>query len=300
MRLIDIIARDPNPAPWREGDNIPWHEPGFSARMLAEHLTQEHDRASRRAAIINRHVAWIHSTLLKGMPSRVLDLACGPGLYSTRLARLGHRCTGIDYGPASIDFARAAATRDALDCAFHLADIRAADYGAGYDLALLIYGELNVFSLDGAAGILAKCHAALRPGGLLLLEPHTFAAVEQLGNEPASWYSSAGGLFSADPHLVLMEGTWHPELRTATQRYYIVDAQSAEVTRHAQTFQAYTSSDYASLLAGRGFTESSILPGIAPDDVEPHPGLCAIVAARAHRAPHPTGPQTTRKERAHE
>ena len=104
MRLIDIVHRLPDAIAWREGDNIPWSEPEFSARMLREHLTQDHDMASRRAELIDRHVAWIHQELLGGQPSRVLDLGCGPGLYSSRLARLGHTCTGVDYSPASIAY----------------------------------------------------------------------------------------------------------------------------------------------------------------------------------------------------
>ena len=49
MKLGDLIDRALPPAAWSEGDNIPWHEPGFSERMLAEHLTDAHDAASRRA-----------------------------------------------------------------------------------------------------------------------------------------------------------------------------------------------------------------------------------------------------------
>jgi 2-polyprenyl-3-methyl-5-hydroxy-6-metoxy-1,4-benzoquinol methylase len=74
--------------------------------MLAEHLTQAHDRASRRSTIIDQHTAWIHETLLQWQPATILDLGCGPGLYSNRLAALGHTCVGIDYSPASIAYAQ--------------------------------------------------------------------------------------------------------------------------------------------------------------------------------------------------
>ena len=29
--LVDIVNRTPKPAPWSEGDNIPWNDPEFSA-----------------------------------------------------------------------------------------------------------------------------------------------------------------------------------------------------------------------------------------------------------------------------
>ena len=48
MNLLDLIHRASPPAPWAEGDKIPWNDPDFSRRMLREHLSQAHDAASRR------------------------------------------------------------------------------------------------------------------------------------------------------------------------------------------------------------------------------------------------------------
>ena len=156
MRLLDLVRRQPTPPPWSEGEKIPWDDPGFSERMLAEHLSQEHGRASRAVKTIERHVEWVHRELLGGSPSRVLDLGCGPGLYSNRLAALGHECVGIDFSPASIAYARAQATASQLACRYMLEDIRSANYGAGFDLVMLIFGELNVFTRADATSILER------------------------------------------------------------------------------------------------------------------------------------------------
>ena len=56
MNLLDLLQRTSPPAPWAEGDKIPWHDPDFSRRMLREHLSQAHDAASRRSIIIDEHV----------------------------------------------------------------------------------------------------------------------------------------------------------------------------------------------------------------------------------------------------
>ena len=56
MTLLNLIHRTPVPEPWDEGEKIPWNEPGFSARMLKEHLSQDHDWASRRFVKIDAHV----------------------------------------------------------------------------------------------------------------------------------------------------------------------------------------------------------------------------------------------------
>jgi SAM-dependent methyltransferase len=214
MKLIDLINRPPVPQPWSEGDNIPWHEPAFSERMLHEHLTQNHDAASRRTEKIERHVAWIHKHVLANHQTRILDLGCGPGLYASRLARLGHECTGIDLSPASIRYARAQATQDSLTCTYLFEDIRTAAFGSSYGLVMLIYGEFNVFKPADARAILNRAHEALAPGGTLLLEPSTFDDVRKIGAGWPSWYSSRGGLFSAEPHMVLTESFWNEGTNT--------------------------------------------------------------------------------------
>ena len=43
--LLDLIRREAAPEPWAEGEKIPWDDPGFSRRMLEEHLSQAHDAA---------------------------------------------------------------------------------------------------------------------------------------------------------------------------------------------------------------------------------------------------------------
>ncbi len=280
MKLIDIVNRTAAPEPWAEGEKIPWNEPGFSARMLREHLSQAHDAASRRFAIIDRHVAWIHEHVLGGQPTRVLDLGCGPGLYASRLARLGHTCTGIDFGPASIAYAREEAEREGLDCTYQLADLREADFGEGYGLAMLIFGEMNVFRPGDIRKILRKAHAALAPDGVLLLEPHTFAEVEREGKRAPSWYSSASGLFSDDPHVVLTESIWDADRAVATNRNIVIDAASGEVSWYPESMQAYTDDGYRGLLSECGFGDVTFYPSLTGEPNEGDYGLFAIVAMR--------------------
>ena len=278
MHLNDLIKRSSPPIPWFEGDNIPWNEPGFSQRMLKEHFSQEHDAASRRFTTIDRQVDWIHTSVLAQRPASILDLGCGPGFYSERLARLGHSCHGIDYSPASIEYASTTANRERLACTYLCQDIRQAEYPAGIGFAMLIYGEFNVFRPADAGVILDKAWQALDPGGILLLEPHPYKIVQRLGEEPNSWYSSSGGLFSESPHLVLQENFWDGELKVATIRYYVLDAHSGQVSQYAQSMQAYQDDEYRSLLIAHGFDGVQILPGLLGKD-SPQ-GLIAIIARK--------------------
>lgn len=279
--LLDLIQRNPTPTPWSEGDNIPWNEPGFSERMLSEHLTQDHDMASRRTEKIEAHINWLHQEALGGQPGKFLDLGCGPGLYSSRLAKLGHQVTGIDYSPASIAYAREQAVHHGQEITYIHEDIREAEYGNNFSNAMLIFGETNVFRPSDIRKVFEKIYAALKPGGKLILEPHPFEAIREIGNKPPSWFSSLGGLFSPDPHLVLTENFWDEKQSAATIRHYIVEAATGIVIRYGQSFQAYTNEAYRKILADAGFTAIQFYPSLTgiPDPEQEY--LIAITAKKA-------------------
>jgi SAM-dependent methyltransferase len=248
--------------------------------MLREHLSQDHDRASRRGTVIDAHVEWIHSQLLTKRPSRVLDLGCGPGLYTSRLAKLGHACTGIDFSPASIAHAEQEAQRAGLTCTYRSEDLHAAHLGEGYDLVMLIFGELNTFAPEDARAVLSRARRALSARGVFLLEVHTADAVRSAGARPPFWYSAEQSLFSDRPHVLLQEHMWRPDTSAAAIRYSIVDAESADVQTFVEGRQAYTEGEYLALLTEAGFTDIEVLPSLpgAPDG----PGtLLAIVARKA-------------------
>ena len=287
MKLLDLVRRSVTLAPWEEGDNIPWNDPDFSERMLKEHLSQTHDAASRRIEKIEEQVEWIHHKVLLGRLTKILDLACGPGLYTSRLVRRGHTCVGIDYSPASIAYAADYADKEKLDCTYLHQDIRQAEYGAGFGLVMLIYGELNVFRPADAGNILDKANHALANDGLLLLEPHTFEIVQKIGEQSPTWYLAESGLFSDGPHLCLKENFWDPASSTATIRYFIVDASTGEVTRHAQSFQAYTDAQYCSLLTDCGFDDVEFFPSLIGIKDATQNGLMAIVARKRDKTLQP-------------
>ena len=283
MNLFDLINRAAPPEPWQEGDNIPWNEPEFSERMLKEHLSQDHDLASRRMATIDRHVAWIHGSLLGGhIGARILDLGCGPGLYGERLALLDHHYTGIDFSPASIEYARKTAQDRGLECAYLFGDMREAEYGPDnyYDLVMQIFGEINVFRPSHARAILKKAFAALCPGGLLLIEASAEAALRAQGAERTRWYTSRSGLFSNQPHIVLEETFWDDQRKILTSRYYVIDAATGHITRYASSYQAYTHEEYSKLVSGCGFTGVNIMPNLGKVSQDSVGDFVAILAQK--------------------
>lgn len=278
MNLIDLVCRRAALEPWTEEEKIPWNQPSFSRRMLEEHLSQEHDLASRRIARIDQQVRWIDGEILSQRPSRVLDLGCGPGFYAERLSRLGHQCIGIDFSPASIAYARERARESQRRCSYLEGDIRTAPYGEGFDLVLLIFGEFNVFTPSDARRILERAREALTEQGMLLLEVHTLSAVREIGERPPSWYTADSGLFSDRPHLCLRESAWDQGQKAAIERYFVVDAETGVTTRHGASIQAYSDAEYRSLLHASGFAEVELRPSLGETAEDADDRLFAILA----------------------
>lgn len=280
LSLLDVVSRTVPAEPWADGDNIPWWDPAFSARMLRAHLSQEHDLASRRIEIVDRHVEWLHRHVMGGTPGRVLDLGCGPGLYLHRLARLGHAGVGIDLGPASIQYGREVAAAEGLGCTFRLEDLRQAELGGGFDLVFMLWGQLNVFRRPEAASLLRQARAALAPGGRLVLEIQRLESLRGDGCAASSWSTEREGLFSDRPHLLLHEQFWDEPRRCRTERWHVVDVETGAVERHALTAEAYTREEVSSALGQAGFEVSELLPSLPGT---PGEAPCFAVLARAPR-----------------
>jgi SAM-dependent methyltransferase len=209
----------------------------------------------------------------------VLDLGCGPGLYTNRLATLGHRCRGIDFSPASIRYARNNVPRlEGGAAEYTLEDVRKTDFGTGWDLVMFLFGELNVFTREDAGEILRRIRESARDDGKVLLEVHTLDSLKQATEQ--YWYSAEKGLFSDGPHLCLGESFWVEDEAVRCDRYYIVDPESGSVRRYGAATQAYTREEYLALLASAGFGRSEFHPSLVGDADPLQPSFEVILASR--------------------
>ena len=91
-----------------------WTDEHTSEQMLKFHLDEGIDAASRNSSFIDRSVDWIVSHFDIGAGKKVADFGCGPGLYTTRLARRHAVVTGIDFSKRSIQYAQETADRERL------------------------------------------------------------------------------------------------------------------------------------------------------------------------------------------
>jgi len=279
VNLKALIDQGPPPFAWETTAQIPWSDPDFSQHALQAHLSQKHDVFSRRDHSIKAQIHWMHHQLLAERPVRILDLACGPGLYTQQLARLGHQCVGIDIAPAAIDYARKQRLKNHLDCKYQCGDILELDYGREFDLVLLNFAALNYFPKPQAALIIQKIAQALnRPGGILLIEVLSVQGARSIGNQEPVWQRNAQGLFCDQPHLYLEECFWNKQHLVATERYTIITVPQVEIRQYLQSYQAYVNDEYEFLLKSNGFQQIDFYEGLTEENDDFASQLLMLIA----------------------
>jgi ubiquinone/menaquinone biosynthesis C-methylase UbiE len=259
--LWRVYNRSERPRPWAFGGNLPWDEPAFAARMLREHLDEAHGAASRTAVERQFQLDWLWDKLALRPGSRVLDLTCGPGFYTVELAKRGCEATAVDFSPAAIPHARQMAQEAGVAdrCAFIQADIRQVELPpAHFDAALLIYGQLAVFTRADAQQILHKAGKALRGDGRLLLELLDPARIDKQAS--SWWYTGSGDLWGDAPFLHLGERFWYEEERLSLERYQIIHLETGQMDEIQLCDQAYTLEEMSQMLQTAGFHSPTVYP----------------------------------------
>ena len=92
--------------------------------------------------------------------TRLLDVACGPGVAAAQAAAAGARVTGVDFSPAMIDEARR--RNPAIE--FHTADAEQLPFAnASFDAVIANFGIHHVERPERA---IAEARRVLKPGGI--------------------------------------------------------------------------------------------------------------------------------------
>ncbi|MGC9364253.1 MAG: class I SAM-dependent methyltransferase [Fidelibacterota bacterium] len=253
----DFLDHPENAVPARE---IPWSDPDFSRRILKDQLNPEHDIGGRRPAAVERLAHFIHHHLLGGIPTTVLDLGCGPGLYSHILAETGNRCTGLDIAPAAIEYAQNIARAKSLPCTFVQRDYLSGDFGGNFGLIMLTFGDFNGFNPQTARELTTKIFTSLRPGGLFLLEALTADGVGNIGERESGWTVLPGGMFSDEAYLLLDQYHYDDNQKRSTADYYVI-LKSGVVEHFHQQYTGYSDDEYQQLLLAAGFDSVEFYPG---------------------------------------
>ena len=109
--------------------------------------------------------------LLEGQALAVVDCACGTGAITLRLARAGHRLTGIDLSGEMLLIAQEKARDFGLRIPFVQQDMRLFEVHRPVDAVISTCDGVNYLtSLADVSRFFACAYRALKPGGRLLFD----------------------------------------------------------------------------------------------------------------------------------
>jgi SAM-dependent methyltransferase len=234
--------------------------------MLREHLDESHGAASRVTAERVQQIDWLWERLALQPGARLLDVTCGPGLYAVEFARRGCRVTGLDFSPASIAYARSLAKDEGVAdrCEFVELDVRQMGnryHNAGFDAAILLYGQLAVFTTDEAHTLLTQIAQSLRPNGRLVVELLDQDRVDK--TDSTWWFTDDTGLWGDRPFLHLGERFWHEAGQLSIERFYVIHLETGALTEVTLCDQTYAVERMRQMLNQAGFSTVAVYPAWA-------------------------------------
>lgn len=275
LNLNDLIMTDKVPAPFEPGAEL-WNDPHISRMMLEAHLSPDTDAASYIPSKVQAICEYLTEAMGLKKGDAIVDLGCGPGLYSALLADRSCKVTGIDRSENSIQYARQ--LTQGKDAEFIVASYLEPFGTSQFDAALLIYQDYGVLSPDNRKILLGNIRQALKPNGFFALDVSSLAAFEsRTKNAGSKWYASEAGFWRPHPHFVLERTVTYPDIPVLCDQYVVIDS----VIKSYYNYQTYFSQEsICSELEENGFQVKEVMTnlwGEKYDTASPQIGIiCAI------------------------
>ncbi len=200
-----------------------WTDEHTSKQMLAYHLNGEVDVSSRRTSFMDDSVRWMTERFQLSGSSKIIDFGCGPGLYTSRFARLDAEVHGIDFSSRSIEYARRYAAEKNLEIFYTEDDYLEYQPEGTFDLITMIMCDFSALSPTQRAAMLVKFNRLLRDGGHIVLDVYSMNAFAHKNEEAIYEKNLLDGFWSAVPYYGFVTSFRYDEERVGLDKYTIIE-----------------------------------------------------------------------------
>ncbi|HEX2967134.1 MAG TPA: methyltransferase domain-containing protein, partial [Syntrophorhabdaceae bacterium] len=218
---LERINERPAPFQFYTASDL-WTDEHTSKQMLSFHLNEAVDVSSRNAEFIRQSVEWLVSEFEIGGGTKIADFGCGPGLYSTSLAKRGARVTGIDFSNRSIEYAMEVAVREHLEINYVVRNYLEFETEDRFDLVLMIMCDFCALSPSQRNGILNKYHKILKTGGSVILDVYSLSAFEQKREGAEYEVNQLNGFWSPNKYYGFLNTFKYDEEKVTLDKYTVV------------------------------------------------------------------------------
>jgi ubiquinone/menaquinone biosynthesis C-methylase UbiE len=263
MRITDIISKSVKPAIYESGTAAMWSNDHISKQLLNVHLNPDVDLASRCMSTIINTADWILETQESDNKLRILDLGCGPGLYSEIFAQNGHDVTGMDISRTSIEYARESAKNKNLSIRYEVANYLEIEPEAEkYDLIILIYTDLGVLNPNDRQILLNIIYRSLKKGGRFIFDVLKDKNIDEKVT-PATWEASESGFWKQDPYVALSHSFLYIEQKVILYQHIIMDTSDIIKTYRFWT-HFFSQNDIIRMITPNGYSDLQFKEDVLP------------------------------------
>lgn len=262
MDIINLFNSLKKPTLY-ETSSLMWSDRYISQQLLAFHLDSTNDIASRTQDKIEK-ISNLALAQFENQKLCILDLGCGPGLYTQYFAQHGHEVFGIDISGNSIEYASNNATKMQLKINYTCQNYLEMDYENKFDLIVMIYLDFCVLRPNERDELLLRINRALKPGGKFICDIVNNVNIDKK-IIPASWECAEHGFWSPDPYVILNKG-YHYEEDKVILNQHVVISKNNTIKSYLFWTHYYEKSTFVSLLESHNFTNIITKDNFFEDD----------------------------------
>jgi cyclopropane fatty-acyl-phospholipid synthase-like methyltransferase len=273
--FLSAVTRRPPPFAEYTAPDL-WTDPHTAGRMLAYHLDESIDAASRNHDFLDRSADWIASRFRLTPGVRVADFGCGPGLYAQRLARTGARVTGIDFSVNSLRYAAEQASAEGLDIEFIQADYLEYESDQRFDLIVMIMCDFCALGPNQRKRVLNTFRSILAPHGAILLDVYSSKMLDSRHEVTTFAPNLMDGFWSPGEYFGFLSTFKYEQESLLLDKYTIVErGRARQIFNWLQCFEP---PEVEKEFAACGLTVVERLGNVAGDAYHPDAIEFAIIA----------------------